>query len=81
MIILVLMSLLVISKVKSELIVESEDEISLELIERDARMLEIVTKPTECDTRTIKTKTFEVLIKEYDGFRRENYTIGNMQLV
>ena len=65
-----------ISLVKSELVVESEDQINIELIEREARLLDKVTEPTECDTRTIETKTFEVLIKEDEGFRRENYTIG-----
>ena len=64
------------SIVSAELIVSSPDEITRELLEREATLLDSVVRETECEAVTEREDTYEVII---DNPRiRRKYAIGKI---
>ena len=62
--------------VSGELIVSSTDEITRELLEREATLLDTVVRETECEAVTEREDTYEVII-DSDGERKTGtYVIG-----
>ena len=79
---LVLFQLLAILTLsQSELILESEESLTLNLLQSEAKLLESFTEQTECETKTYKTDIYQVLFKEEENLVPQNYSIGNQHFI
>ena len=61
----------------AELIVSSPDEITRELLEGEATLLDSVVRETECEAVTEREDLYEVIFKDGAELRSDNYSIGN----
>ena len=60
----------------AELVVSFPDEVSRQMLEREATLLDSVERETECEAVTEREDTYEVIIDTDGELKSEQYSIG-----
>ena len=69
------------SIVTGELIVSCPEEVSRQMLESEASLLESVERETECEAVTEREDTYEVIIDMDGDLKSEQYSIGRYIII